>query len=104
MGRAGVERAVARLRPLRHVSFLSAIVGPGAGSQEAYKDTTNPFTSVEENFGRLIGRNREAQLGVGRNARLRAHLARASKDFHYFTGACLTNALGAASRSEAIWV
>ena len=48
MGWAGAAWPVAHLRPLRHVSFLSALVGPGAGYQKAYGDMTNPVTSVEE--------------------------------------------------------
>ena len=42
MGWAGATWAVAHLRPLRHVSFLSALVGPGTGSLQANKDVANP--------------------------------------------------------------
>ena len=89
---AGAAWAVARLRPLRHVSFLSAWAGPGAGAQKAYKGMTSPSTSVAENIGRLIGHDRDAQLGVGRNARRLARLARASQGVHYFAESCFADA------------
>ena len=90
--RAGAAWATARLRPLRCVFFLPALVGPGAGSQRAYKDMTDLSTSVAENFGRLAGYDRGAQLGIGRNVRRIAHLARASKDFHYIAESCIADA------------
>ena len=54
---AGAAWATSHLRPSRHVSFLSAMVGPAEGPRNANQDMTNPFTSVGENFGRLIGRD-----------------------------------------------
>ena len=92
MGWAGAVWAAARLRPLGHVPFLPALAGRCAGSHITDEDATHPFTSVEENFGRLVGHDREPQLGAGRDARRIAHLARASKDFHYFTESRFTNA------------
>ena len=92
MGWAGAAWAVARVRPVGHVSFLPALVGPCAGSHNADQDMANPFTSVEENFGRLVGRGREPQLGIGRDARRIAHSARASNGCHNFTESRFTNA------------
>ena len=92
MGWAGAAWAAARLRPFCHVSFLPRLEGPGAGPQKAYANMINPITSVEENVGRLIGHDREAQLAIGRGARRIARLDWGSKDFHYFAGSCFTNA------------
>ena len=92
MGWAGATWAVARLRPFGHVSFLTSLVGPRAGAREAHKDMAAPFTSGEEHLGRLVGHYREAQLGVGRNARRVARPARGSQDFHHFAESRFANA------------
>ena len=54
---------------------------------------TNASTSVEEDFGRVVGNDRKAQLGIGRDARRIARLPWESKDFNYFAESCLANAL-----------
>ena len=91
MGRVGAAWAIALLRPLRHVPFPPALVGSGAGSHRADQDVTSPFTSVGENFGRLIGHDREPQLGIDRYDRRTADVARASKDFRDFAESRFTN-------------
>ena len=52
---SGATWAIARIGPLCDVSLFSTLGGPGTGSQDAYQDATAPFTSVEKDFGRLVG-------------------------------------------------
>ena len=40
----------------------------------------------------MVGRDRKSQLGIGRRAGWKSHLARASEDLHYFAGSRLSNA------------
>ena len=68
MGRRGATGAVARLRPLGHVSFLASPVGLRTSSREAHRTATTPFASIEVDFGRSVGRDRKSQLGIGRHA------------------------------------
>ena len=102
MGEAGAARTLTRLHPLDHFS-LTPLMGPRAGSRKASQNMTIPFASVEKDFGRLIVRDREAQLGVGRNAGRIAHLPREAKGFLTSRNSALRMPGRAASRSDTTW-
>ena len=92
MGAVGAAGAVARLRPLGHVSVSTPTVGPHAGSCISYQNPPTPNAAVEKDLCQLVGHGRGPQLGSGRHVGRIANLARALEGLHYFAGSHLTNA------------
>ena len=89
MGRFGSALAKARPSTSSDVRLLTPLARPSAGPLQAHENAPAALTSVEQKIGRLVGRDRKSQLGVGRYDGWTSHLSAASEDFRNFPKARL---------------